>query len=569
MKPESKHIAFESLLKFSRGALELNEIHAYKQHLNTCEACSNTLKAIKAFETAELVQPKNINHKNLLDKFNGGCKYFVAVAACFLLVLVSKIIINQHNYSNSKTPYYKQLADIVLEDDSAKDESTTQQKSANKSLEVQVTGIHNKSDTNSNNKVEVEDWHALKTIFASGDGGNWNAQGWDQVWEDSLLANCDLLKMRGVTLNADKRVVALNLFSIDELKGPFPSQVGDLSELKYMADVIDEFCYQHSERRFNIGIKLTNTGRDFTIHIPVSEIQYNTSKYHRNVTGSQALKFYDAGAGTSYMVGSIAVTSKQKKPTITCPVGGTVACAKDTKPGKAFYKPECPDDNKPITVTGRSVINGEPNCPRTTYTFTHSAGSKGYNTIVLGKGDNVSRTSMSLPDVVTHEMVHHLTEIIFNKKFELFGETGALQESYADIFVEVTENHVTGTNDWVIGKEVTKDDIKFRISNYDDTGTDNRFIQIEFDQIIDSLEQDIKESLEFSIKNLEKLGLNTFKTINPFKPALLKQSSELFHFFTQKLNSNNPIPNNKKKEDNRKKVIANRKLLSKRRKNYR
>lgn len=341
MKPEIEHIAFESLLKFSRGELELKQIHAYKQHLNVCEECSNTFKAIKAFETTQLIQPKDTNYKNLFDKFNGGFKYLAAVAACFLLVLVFNIITNRNDYSNSKIPYYKQVAEVVIDDDNLNTELVTQQKSANKSLDVKVNGIHNRSSS----------------IGKSSNRNNVN----------KVIVEC----------------ISRNLSS-----SSYPSSI-----------TFDEFHFRHPERRFNISVMQTNTVRGIIIHIPVSEIQYN-----------------------------------------------------------------------PIKHSGVDVI------------------------------------------------AIYTSEPIISRNFSF--DVGDLSEL----------------------KSLYLSDVDFKNCN-------------------------IPASIA-NLKKIEKLSFNISKRINQFNPELFKQSSEFFHFSTQKLHSNNTIPDNKKKEDNRKKVIANRKLLSKRRENY-
>ena len=214
---------------------------------------------------------------------------------------------------------------------------------------------------------------------------------------------------------------------------------------------IDEFHYQWPKkindpiRCFNIPVKPTNSSRDMTIHIPLSEIEdksiintrhsakalnangtvvatlppklLNRSNIapeirsdnlsFKNVPGSATTirvclespnpKIGDKH-GPSYMVGSIAVTSIQNKPSITCPTGGTVACAKDIKPGKAIYKPECPDDDKSATVTG-PIINGEPDCPGTTYTFTHSAGSISCKQVFI-IGNNAAPVFTCNPNII-------------------------------------------------------------------------------------------------------------------------------------------------------------------------
>jgi len=72
--------------------------------------------------------------------------------------------------------------------------------------------------------------------------------------------------------------------------------------------------------------------------------------------------------------------------------------------------------------------------------------------IYYGAGDGINRTSMTAPDIVGHEIVHHLIASI--NKMGNYGEFGALQESFADIFGEMIEFECRGSNDWVFGSDV-------------------------------------------------------------------------------------------------------------------
>ncbi len=54
-------------------------------------------------------------------------------------------------------------------------------------------------------------------------------------------------------------------------------------------------------------------------------------------------------------------------------------------------------------------------------------------------------------DIIAHEFTHGVTEysadLVYNK------ESGALNESFSDIFGEATENWILGSNDWLVGQE--------------------------------------------------------------------------------------------------------------------
>jgi len=71
--------------------------------------------------------------------------------------------------------------------------------------------------------------------------------------------------------------------------------------------------------------------------------------------------------------------------------------------------------------------------------------------IYYGMGDGIKRTSMTTPDIIGHEITHHVIQSV-NEMAKNY-EYGALQESFADIFGEMIEYYSRGTNDWVFGSE--------------------------------------------------------------------------------------------------------------------
>ncbi len=66
-----------------------------------------------------------------------------------------------------------------------------------------------------------------------------------------------------------------------------------------------------------------------------------------------------------------------------------------------------------------------------------------------GDGDGVRYNSLTSPDVVAHEMTHGITD--FSANLIYLDESGALNESFSDIFGEVAEWYMRGSNDWLIG----------------------------------------------------------------------------------------------------------------------
>lgn len=75
-----------------------------------------------------------------------------------------------------------------------------------------------------------------------------------------------------------------------------------------------------------------------------------------------------------------------------------------------------------------------------------------YNLANFGSGDGVNHGSFTSCDVVGHEITHGVVQQSANLIY--YGESGALNESFADIFGESIENYATNTNDWEMGAEI-------------------------------------------------------------------------------------------------------------------
>lgn len=74
------------------------------------------------------------------------------------------------------------------------------------------------------------------------------------------------------------------------------------------------------------------------------------------------------------------------------------------------------------------------------------------NLVNLGSGNGVTTTSYAACDIVGHEITHGVVQRTANLIYQ--NESGALNESFADIFGESTELFATGSNDWLVGEEV-------------------------------------------------------------------------------------------------------------------
>lgn len=75
----------------------------------------------------------------------------------------------------------------------------------------------------------------------------------------------------------------------------------------------------------------------------------------------------------------------------------------------------------------------------------------GFN-LVFGSGDQYNYGAIVSLDIVGHEYTHGVVD--YAAKFRYTGESGALDESFADIFGEMVEYETMGANDWILGKDV-------------------------------------------------------------------------------------------------------------------
>jgi hypothetical protein len=108
-------------------------------------------------------------------------------------------------------------------------------------------------------------------------------------------------------------------------------------------------------------------------------------------------------------------------------------------------------DNNNSTVEGYVNVafeNADGSCCNTnnaamTYTT-------GIMYVGLGSSGTLSNSYCSL-DIIAHEYAHAVTGS--SAKLEYQYESGALNESFSDIFGESTENYILGNNDWLIGSD--------------------------------------------------------------------------------------------------------------------
>ncbi len=73
--------------------------------------------------------------------------------------------------------------------------------------------------------------------------------------------------------------------------------------------------------------------------------------------------------------------------------------------------------------------------------------------MLYGDGDGIKFSPLTSPDIVAHEIIHGLTDHTANLIYE--GESGAINESFSDIFGEAIERYSRGSNDWIVGADFT------------------------------------------------------------------------------------------------------------------
>lgn len=72
--------------------------------------------------------------------------------------------------------------------------------------------------------------------------------------------------------------------------------------------------------------------------------------------------------------------------------------------------------------------------------------------MTYGDGDGVNYFPLVSLDICGHEITHGVTEYTANLVYS--NESGALNESFSDIFGESIENYASGTNDWLMGDQI-------------------------------------------------------------------------------------------------------------------
>jgi len=87
--------------------------------------------------------------------------------------------------------------------------------------------------------------------------------------------------------------------------------------------------------------------------------------------------------------------------------------------------------------------------------------------LTFGNGDGQSYGSFTSPDIIAHEYMHGIIDHS-DMPLAYYGESGALNESFADIFGEVIEHEMFGSNDWIIGADLVIEPGKVGLRSLED-----------------------------------------------------------------------------------------------------
>lgn len=105
------------------------------------------------------------------------------------------------------------------------------------------------------------------------------------------------------------------------------------------------------------------------------------------------------------------------------------------------------------TQHGRNSYNGTGGIIKSYVHYSNNYANAfwGNNRMTYGDGNSTYSPLVSL-DICGHEITHGVTQYSANLVYS--GQSGALNESFSDIFGEAIENYASGSNDWLMGAEI-------------------------------------------------------------------------------------------------------------------
>ena len=168
---------------------------------------------------------------------------------------------------------------------------------------------------------------------------------------------------------------------------------------------------------------------------------YTGSNYRlRQTANGQGVETYDMNNGTNYGNASDVTSSNSNFTNDDAAVSAHWG-AEETH---SYY----------LTAHGRNSYDGNGSKLRSYVHYSNNYVNAFWDgqRMTYGDGDGVNYGPLVSMDIVAHELTHGVTEYSANLVYSY--ESGALNESFSDIFGEVVENSATGSNDWLMGHDI-------------------------------------------------------------------------------------------------------------------
>lgn len=411
MRKNNQHITVENLFALYRGELDLEQINRYMSHIDECDECSSAFEAMKAFEDAELRQPSvEYAEKQLDEKLLNITKQYIQT-------------LQKNNYAKKFRGHFYENGWRYLAAVAASlllitfVEFILPQKH-NPMAWVRIISTEIESNYG---EIRASDSLTLIAFYDATHGRDWT-----NTW--NLSAPMDT--WYGVVLSEYGSVESLHL-ACNNLKGTIPKEIGNLSGLKFL---------------------LLNDNH-LTGRIPhsIHDLELTHLSFRNNPL-------------TCYV--SNVVKSCEKAPNdINISMKNSLEAWIDFCTDTIDSIAEIPYHGSDIHfVTDTTVVEmlwvNEKNSE---YFFdTHSRNSLDDNIIALHSRIHYNN-EYSNTDIVAHEMTHILTDYTSNLIYK--GESGALNESFSDIFGDMIERYIYRSNDWIFDEDIFLESDKLGLRN--------------------------------------------------------------------------------------------------------
>ncbi len=338
----------------------------------------------------------------------------------------------------------------------------------------------------------IDDWTGLKALYESTNGENWiNRGGWDVFIanQNSPPENCNLSDLYGVEVLFD-RVWRLDL-SGNGLNGSMPPELGMISYLAILRLDNNHLCgiipAALGNLPFLVQLYLNNNVLSGCYSFNLAQLCDQLESFSI-LGGDNAIveweEFCTTTINTCFPGETYSITVSTNYSDIvdiTATYGQSEEFILANNCVELMHYPACNNGDCEVINHFNNTTANEVSWATeqsallfgslSNYTipqlksFTHSNYNNQLNAAVLnytthtiyyGIGDSIERYSMTSPDIIGRTYTHYLAqqsdEILTN--FSSYSESGALKESFADIFGEMIEYSVYNENDWVIGSQV-------------------------------------------------------------------------------------------------------------------